>query len=255
VSDPAPGPLRIVITDDEAPARSRLHDLLLDCSAELPLEVVGEAGNGQELLDCLEVTPCDVVLLDIRMPVLDGIEAALHMQSLPRRPAIVFTTAYDAFAVKAFELQAIDYLLKPIRQRRLSEALMRARTLAAPSTQALRQLQAGARKHLSVQERGKLLLVPVEQILFLRAEQKYVTIRTAQREYVLEEPLTRLEQEFGPRFVRIHRNCLIGRDHIDGFERVSEGGESGWSVIVRGLKERLPVSRRQQHVIRELARA
>lgn len=246
------GALRVVIADDEAPARSRLRDVLQDCGAALAIEVVGEAGNGNELLALLDETPCDVVLLDIRMPGMDGIEAAGHMRRLAQAPTVIFTTAYDTYAVQAFELHAVDYLVKPIRQARLAQALTRAGSLALPSAEVLQQLHAGPRKHLSVQERGKLLLVPVDRILYLRAEQKYVTMRTAEREYVVEESLTRLEEEFGHLFVRIHRSCLVGRDHIDRFERTDDG-DSGWQAVLRGLDERLPVSRRQQHVIKELA--
>jgi two-component system response regulator AlgR len=247
--------LRIVIADDEAPARSRIRDLLEDCAATFALEVVGEAANGRTLIDLLQRTPADVVLLDIRMPEMDGIEAAQHIQKLPDPPSLIFTTAYDAYALKAFELHAVDYLLKPIRLRRLHDALTRVRSITPLSLDVLQQLTPEARRHLSVQERGRLVLVPVEKILFMRAELKYVTIRTAEREHLLEESLTRLEQEFHEKFVRIHRSCLVARDHIESFERGGEeGGESGWVVKLRGLDERLPVSRRQQHVMKEFGR-
>jgi len=247
--------LRIVIADDEAPARSRIRDLLEDCAATFALEVVGEAANGRTLIDLLQRTPADVVLLDIRMPEMDGIEAAQHIQKLPDPPSLIFTTAYDAYALKAFELHAVDYLLKPIRLRRLHDALTRVRSITPLSLDVLQQLTPEARRHLSVQERGRLVLVPVEKILFMRAELKYVTIRTAEREHLLEESLTRLEQEFHEKFVRIHRSCLVARDHIESFERGGEeGGESGWVVKLRGLGERLPVSRRQQHVMKEFGR-
>jgi two-component system response regulator AlgR len=247
--------LRIVIADDEAPARSRIRDLLEDCAATFALEVVGEAANGRTLIDLLQRTPADVVLLDIRMPEIDGIEAAQHIQKLPDPPSVIFTTAYDAYALKAFELHAVDYLLKPIRLRRLHDALTRVRSITPLSLDVLQQLTPEARRHLSVQERGRLVLVPVDRILFMRAELKYVTIRTAEREHLLEESLTRLEQEFHEKFVRIHRSCLVARDHIESFERGGEeGGESGWIVKLRGLDERLPVSRRQQHVMKEFGR-
>jgi two-component system, LytTR family, response regulator AlgR len=246
--------LRIVIADDEAPARSRIRDLLDDCAATLALEVTGEAGDGRELIDLLQSSPADVVLLDIRMPEMDGIEAALHIHKLPDPPSIIFTTAFDAYALKAFELHAVDYLLKPIRLRRLHDALSRVRALTPLSLDVLQQLHPEARRHLSVQERGRVILLPVDRILYMRAELKYVTIRTADREHLLEESLTRLEQEFRDRFVRIHRSCLVARDHIDRFERGEEGAEGPWTVVLRGLEERLPVSRRQQHVIREFGR-
>ena len=247
--------LRIVIADDEGPARSRIRDLLEDCAASFALEVVGEAANGRALIELLQRTPANMVLLDIRMPEMDGIEAAQHIQTLPDPPSVIFTTAYDAYALKAFELHAVDYLLKPIRLRRLHDALTRVRSITPLSLDILQQLAPEARRHLSVQERGRVVLVPVDKILFMRAELKYVTIRTAEREHLLEESLTRLEQEFHEKFVRIHRSCLVARDHIESFERGGEeGGESGWVVKLRGLDERLQVSRRQQHVMKEFGR-
>jgi two-component system response regulator AlgR len=247
--------LRVVIADDEAPARSRMRDLLEDCAASLALQVVGEAASGRELLDVLQTTPADVVLLDIRMPEMDGIEAAQHIQKLAEPPSIIFTTAYDTYALKAFELHAVDYLVKPIRLRRLHDALTRVRAITPLSLEVLQQIQPEPRRHLSVQERGRVILVPVDKILYMRAELKYVTIRTLEREYLLEESLVRLEEEFRERFVRIHRSCLVARDYIDRFERAGEEAvEVGWSVILRGLEERLPVSRRQQHVIKEFGR-
>jgi len=247
--------LRIVVADDEQPARSRIRDLLEDCAASLALEVVAEAANGCALVEVLQHTQADVVLLDIRMPEMDGIEAAQHIQKLANAPSVIFTTAYDAYAVKAFELHAVDYLVKPIRLRRLYDALVRVRSITPLSLDVLQRLAPEPRRHLSVQERGRLLLVPVDRVLFMRAELKYVTIRTAEREYLLEESLTRLEQEFRESFVRVHRSYLVSRDHIESFERGADGGgENGWIVKLRGLDERLPVSRRQQHVMREFGR-
>jgi len=247
--------LRVAITDDEAPARSRIRDLLEDCAASMALEVAGEASDGRELIELLQTTPVDVVLLDIRMPEMDGIEAAQHIQKLPEPPSVIFTTAYDVYALKAFELHAVDYLVKPIRLRRLHDALSRVRAITPLPLDVLQKLAPEPRGHLSVQERGRVILVSVEKILYMRAELKYVTIRTAEREYLLEESLTRLEEEFGNRFLRIHRSCLVARNHIDRFERVAEeGSDGGWVTILRGLDERLPVSRRQQHVIKEFGR-
>lgn len=247
--------LRVFIVDDEPPARNRLRDLLHDCSEQLALEVVGEAGNGQEALDKLIETPVDVVLLDIRMPQMDGIELAQHLNRLPKPPVIIFTTAYDTYAIKAFELHAIDYLLKPIRLGRLFEALTRARAAVPVQTEVLRDLLPEPRKFLSIHERGKIHLVPIEQVLFLRAELKYVTVRTAEHEYLLEESLTALEKEFAARFVRVHRNCLVAKDEIEGFEKGGgeEGEGSGWMVKLKGLDELLPISRRQQHIVKEFS--
>jgi two-component system response regulator AlgR len=245
--------LRVFIVDDEPPARNRLRDLLNDCSEQLALDVVGEAGNGQEALDKLTEIPADVVLLDIRMPQMDGIELAQHLNKLPKPPVVIFTTAYDAYAIKAFDLHAIDYLLKPIRLGRLFEALNRARVAVPVQTEVLRDLLPEPRKNLSIHERGKIHLIPIEQVLYLRAELKYITVRTAEREYLLEESLTELEKEFAARFVRIHRNSLIAKDAIAGFEKGGDEGESGWMVKMKGLDELLAISRRQQHIVKEFS--
>jgi two-component system response regulator AlgR len=244
--------LRVFIVDDEPPARNRLRELLNDCNAQIALDIVGEAGNGQEALDRLTETAADVVLLDIRMPQMDGIEVAQHLNKLPKPPVIIFTTAYDVYAIKAFELHAIDYLLKPIRLKRLFEALTRARDAVPVQTEVLRELLPEPRKNLSIHERGKIHLIPVDQVLYLRAELKYVTVRTATHEHLIEESLTAMEKEFAARFVRIHRNCLVAKDAIEGFERGGEEGGSGWQVKLKGLEERLPISRRQQHIVKEV---
>ena len=246
--------LRVFIVDDEAPARARLKDLLADCSAEMPLEVIGEAANGREALNALVDTPADVVLLDIRMPEMDGIELAQHLQKLVEPPAIVFTTAYDAYAINAFEVHAIDYLLKPIRAGRLKEALGRAQATRKATAAAFRDVRKDAPAFLSAQERGRIHLIPIEDVIYLKAELKYVTVRTAEREYLIEEALARLEQEYAERFVRVHRNCLVARASIRGFERGSGDAEGSWLALLDGCDEKIPVSRRQQHIVRELAR-
>ena len=253
-------PLRILIVDDEAPARRRLRDVLSDSSAALPLTVVGEAANGKEAIALLEVSKPDVLLLDIRMPVMDGIETAEHLLKLEPAPAVIFTTAFDDYAIQAFEVNAIDYLLKPIRPERLIAALQKARALTNARMAALKSAVGKARRHLAIGDRGRILLVPLADVVFLKAELKYVTVRTLAKEYLLEESLMKLEQEFTECFVRIHRNCLLARDYIEGFERVAheaeegEGASSGWVARIRGMAERLPVSRRQQHLIKEFKR-
>ncbi len=244
-------PLTIFIVDDETPARNRLKDLLADCETQFPLQLVGEAGNGQEALNKLAETHAEVVLMDIRMPQMDGIELARHLNKLDEPPVIIFTTAYDAYAIQAFEQRAIDYLLKPIRLGRLFEALSRARDAVPIRTEVLQELMPEPRKHLSVHERGKIILVPITDVLYLRAEMKYVTVRTAEREYLIEESLTALEKEYAARFVRIHRNCIVAREFIAGFEKGGDEGESGWLMKLQGLQERLPVSRRQQSIVKE----
>jgi two-component system response regulator AlgR len=166
-------------------------------------------------------------------------------------PAIIFTTAFDAYALKAFEVNAIDYLLKPVRLERLLVALGKTRGGAPVTRAALDAAANQPRRHLSVHERGRIILVPLADILYLRAELKYVTVRTAEREYLVEESLTRLEEEFGDAFVRVHRNCLVARSAIGGFERSVEDGESGWAVLIQATGEKLPVSRRQHHVVKQ----
>ena len=250
----SPAQLRILIVDDEAPARARLRDLLSDCSAEMPLEVVGEAGTARDAVDVLASSQANVILLDIRMPEMDGIEFAQHLQKLPEPPAIVFTTAYDAYAIRAFEVHAVDYLLKPIRISRLKDALARAQSAKAPSAAALRDMSKGAPAFLSAQERGRIYLIPLDEVIYLKAELKYVTVRTREREYLIEDALARLEQEYADRFVRVHRNCLIARAAVRGFERSAGEGEGHWLALLDGCDEKIAVSRRQQHIVRELGR-
>ena len=248
-----PLPLRVLIVDDEAPARSRLRDLLMDCKASVPLEIVGEAASGAQALELVAKQRPDVVLLDIRMPGMDGIETAQHLRKLDHSPAIIFTTAYDAYALKAFKVHAIDYLLKPIRAQRLIDALITARTAMAPKEAALAEMRRTPRSSLSASERGKVHLIPVGDIIYLKAELKYVTVHTRVREYLVEESLTRLEEEFGERFVRAHRSCLVARAAIRGFERgAGEGGDGHWEVLLNGCDERIAVSRRQQYIVRDI---
>jgi two-component system, LytTR family, response regulator AlgR len=248
-------PLRIVIVDDEAPARSRLRELLADCAARLPLSIEGEADSGRAALALLAERPADAVLLDIRMPEMDGIEVAQHLQKLDDPPAVIFTTAYDAYAISAFEVHALDYLLKPIRAARLIEALSRVNAAQPPGAETLRELRTEPRAFLSAPERGRIHLIPVGDVIYLKAELKYVTVRTAMREYLIEESLTRLEQEYAERFVRVHRNCIVAQAAIRGFERAAgETGEGHWVVVLNGCGERIAVSRRQQHIVRAFGR-
>ena len=252
----ADAPLHVLIVDDEAPARRRLRELLTDCGSVLPLALVGEASNGREALDMLRAVNADLVLTDIHMPEMDGLEFARHVLKLPQPPVVIFTTAHDEHAVQAFELSAIDYLMKPVRVQRLLAALEKVPRLKPLSAARLDQLPASTRRFLSVTERSRVVLVPIEEIVYLKAELKYITIRTAEREYLLEESLTKLEDEFGSRLVRVHRNCLVARDFIRGFERrVGGDGDAHWEVLLKGVPEMLPVSRRQQAIVREIGRA
>jgi len=240
--------LNILIADDEAPARNRMRDLLAEIEN---LAVVAEAKNGKEAIELALETKPDLMLLDIRMPLMDGIEAAQHAQKLEPKPHIIFTTAFDAYAIKAFDLNAIDYLLKPIRLERLQTAINKAHALKPKQMEALKPLQK-MRTHLSIHERGRVLLVPIETIIYLRAELKYVTVRTAEREYLIEESLTNLEIEFGERFIRLHRNCLVARHFIAGYEkRLNQDNEQQWVALLKAIPETVAISRRQQYLIRE----
>ena len=248
--------LSVLIVDDEAPARARLRELLADIAGERPNRVAGEAADGREALSFLDCQPVDVALVDIRMPTMDGIELARHLPRLARPPALIFATAYDAHAVEAFELNAVDYLLKPVRAARLAEALARADRLRLPSDEVLGGLQPEGRRHFSCSERGRLLLVPVDEVIYLRADLKYVTARTREREYLLDESLTQIELEFSQRFIRLHRSVLVAREAIQGFERPPrDAADAHWLALLRGVPERLPVSRRQWPLVRNLARS
>lgn len=243
--------MRVFLVDDEAPARSRLRVLLADLAPDFPNVVVGEAEHGAAALDLLSGTQADVVLADIRMPVMDGVELAQHLGRLSPAPACVFVTAFDQYAVKAFELSAVDYLLKPVRALRLKEALEKAQRAAALPADLARRVNPEGRRYLSCGERGRVLLVPVQEIVYFRAEQKYVTARTVDREYLLEESLVQLEQEFPQRFIRIHRNSIVARPAVAGFERSHDGDAEGqWLVLLKGVPEKLPVSRRQWPAIK-----
>ncbi len=242
-------PLRIFIIDDEPPARNRLRDLLADCGEQMPLQVAGEAGDGPEALRLLAHIEVDVVLLDIHMPGMDGLQIAQHLAQRGQLVSVIFTTAYDAHAIRAFELEARDYLMKPVRAERLLAALRKVRgnspVAAAPAE----------RQYLSAHERGRVLLVPVNDIICLRAEQKYVAARTLVHSYLLEESLASLEQSFPQRFIRIHRSILVARSAIAGFALKDRGSDdeehSGWVVLLKGLDEALPVSRRQYAVVKQ----
>src|SRR3954468_22749331 len=245
--------IRVFIADDEEPARERLKELLSDIGEEVPNMVAGEAKNGVEALERLPASGAQVLLLDIRMPGMDGLELARHVAGVEDAPAVVFVTAHDKHAVEAFDLNALDYLLKPVRAARLGAALKKAAAGGAPRRESLARAADTPREYLSVAERNRIVLVPVRDILFLRAEQKYVTVRTRSREHLIEESLVALEREFSGPFVRIHRNCLVARSAIRGFERTGGGEEEAhWQVVLDGAPERLPVSRRQWPTVREL---
>ena len=246
---PSHSPLKILLVDDEPLARSRLRELLADIAGQVASEVVGEAPNGLLALEFLRANAVDVVLADIRMPGMDGIELASHLGRLPLPPAVIFTTAYDNYAVQAFDLNAVDYLLKPVRAQRLLAALQKLPQVH-PDAELLtgigQSLRGAGRTHLSCHERGRLLLVPLSEVLYFKADLKYVTARTVGREYLLDEALTHLESEFAERFIRLHRAVLVAKTALAGFEKAAgdDADAHGWALL-RGVPEKLPVSRRQ----------
>ena len=255
-------PLKVFIADDEAPARSRLKELLADIRESVATEVAGEAGNGLDVIERLPGSGAQLLLLDIQMPGMGGIELARHLAGLENPPAIVFVTAHDRHAVEAFELNALDYLMKPVRSDRLAAALKKAAAAGSVQRERLErageQANAGAREYFSVTERNRIALVPVGEVLFLKAELKYVTLGTKAARHLIEEPLVAIEREFAGRFVRVHRNCLVARSAIRGFERGGNSGAGGgedephWNVVLEGVAERLPVSRRQWPALKGL---
>ena len=246
--------ITVLIVDDEPLARQRLRDLVGDIGG---YAIAGEAANGVEAMAQLQASAVDIVLVDIRMPVMDGIEFAQHLRGMAAPPGLIFTTAYDHYALQAFDLNAVDYVLKPIRAERLAAALAKVQAqqpMTDKQLQALQPLQS-THAHLSIHERGKVLLVPLAEVLYLRAELKYVTVRTREKSYLLEASLSQLEHTYHQHFVRVHRNALVARDAIAGFEKPrGEAGdvsaEAAWVVLIKGITDTLAVSRRHQHLIK-----
>ncbi|MEE9141906.1 MAG: LytTR family DNA-binding domain-containing protein [Gammaproteobacteria bacterium] len=232
--------MKVVIVDDEAPARDRLSRLVSELD---DYAVVGDATNGAEaLMVCHDQAP-DIVLMDIRMPGMDGIEAAQNLALLDEPPAVIFTTAYNEYAIEAFEAQAIGYLMKPIRRSRLVAVLAQATRLTRPQLTAVAQREQPLRKrsHLCARVRDDLVLIPVEDVVFLVADQKYVRMRHTAGEVLIDESLKALENEFSDEFLRIHRNALVSVGHMKTLHRQEDGG---YEVEVDGCDEHLTVSRR-----------
>jgi two-component system response regulator AlgR len=241
--------MKALIVDDEPLARERMAALLADIEG---IEIVGEAGNGRDALEAIGRLAPDVILLDIRMPVMDGIEVARHLAAIADAPAVIFCTAYGDHALDAFEANAIDYLLKPVRAERLAAALAKARRRSGESASArVRALDAQARTHLCARVRGSLVLVPVADVDYLLAEDKYVVVHHPRGEVLIEEPLKALEDEFESRFVRIHRNCLVARAKLTGLTRTPDGR---LFANLEGVGATLEVSRRNLPALRKLIR-
>ena len=238
--------MKILIVDDEPLARERLGQML----GQLPdMEWAGTAANGREAIARIAELKPDLVLMDIRMPGMDGLEAAHHLRLLPDRPALIFCTAYDEYALAAFDAAAVDYLVKPIRLERLSEALQKAaRMLGSDPGEVIKPEQ---RTHLCARVRGNLVLVPIEQVIFLMAEHKYVTVAYEGGEVLIEEALKALEEEFSEYFLRIHRNALVAVNRIAALEK-----GSGGKVVIRldGSDQILEVSRRNLPSVRKVVK-
>ncbi len=241
--------MKILIVDDEKPARDRLSRMVGELDAH---ELVGEAVNGLEALGMAQSLEPDIVLLDIRMPGMDGIEAARHIAKLDEPPAVIFVTAFSDHALEAFETHAVDYLLKPVKQERLQAALdatiRPTRAQTSRSNGVLSGLE--PRQHICARVRGSLVLVPIENIYYFHAEQKYVTVRHTEGEVLIEDALKGLETEFGDRFHRIHRNALVSLSRLAGMQ--SE--DDGHSVAFRDIDDTLEVSRRHLPGVRKIIR-
>ena len=242
--------MRILIVDDEKLARDRLRELVNDIGGH---SVVGEAQNGNEAVEKASALNPDLLLMDIRMPGMDGLEAAMHLTGMENPPSVIFTTAYDQHALDAFEVNAVDYLLKPIRKDRLANALVKARKLTQKQLQDVSAAQETppSRTHISVHLRGNIHLVPVVDICFFLADSKYVVVRTQGEEHLIEDSLINLEKEFGERFLRIHRNALVAKNFIKAIEKSPAGT---WQVSIHGIDRKLDVSRRHAASVRRWAR-
>lgn len=236
--------MHVLIVDDETLARLRLRTLLEDMAGSLPSLSWTDAADADTALAVLRSRPADVVLLDIHMPGRDGLKLASALKSLPQPPEVIFVTAHAEHALQAFELQALDYLTKPVRRERLLAALQRVSPKVAPP--------AAAEPVLVVSDRGRVLRLPVREVLYLKAEQKYVTLRTEAHSYVLDDSLNDLEQRLGEAFIRVHRNALVAVQAVRALEQRAnaEEGSEGWAVRVAPLDEWLAVSRRQVATVR-----
>lgn len=240
--------LKVLVVDDEALARSRLRTLLGDCTAPAAV-AAAEAADAVQAMKVLQRESFDAVLLDIRMPGVDGMALARAIAALPQPPAVVFITAHSEHAVQAFELEAVDYLTKPVRLERLQQALQKVERLGQSArTQPVQETE----EMLIIQDRGRTERVPLGEVLYFKAELKYITVRTASRSYILDGSLSELEERYAARFMRIHRNALIARRAVRSLEKHFDPEEGeGWAVRLNGVDELLAVSRRQLSAVRE----
>ena len=244
-------PLQILLVDDEALARSRLRTLLADAARAdpaLPPLVVEEAADSAQAWALLQAGAFELVLLDIHMPGPDGLALAARLQTLAKRPAVVFVTAHSLHAVDAFELDALDYLTKPVRLARLQQALARLLRQRAPAP-------AASPGTLLIQDRGRSARVPLGEVLYFKAELKYLTVRTAAHSFILDSALGDIETRHGAQFLRIHRNALVARHALRALEKHHDPEEGeGWAERLQGIDEPLAVSRRQLAAVRAALR-
>jgi two-component system response regulator AlgR len=235
----------VLVVDDEPLARARIKRMLADIDG---VRWLGEAADGYECLSSVEALRPDVVLLDIRMPGMDGVEAAKHMAELETPPAVIFCTAYDEYALAAFDTAAVDYLVKPIRSERLAQALQKASRLTQLQLTQVAKEAGSKPSNLCINSHKGMELIPVASIRCFIADQKYVTIVHDKGEVLFDRPLKSLEEEFGSMFIRIHRNALVAHAHIEGLERDRAGH---FNVVLNGIEIKPAVSRRHLSELRE----
>lgn len=241
--------MKILIVDDEQLARDRLARMIGGFEHH---EVIGEAGNGIEAVKVASSLQPEVVLMDIRMPAMDGLEAARHFAEFEEPPAVIFCTAYEEHAVEAFDLQAVGYMLKPVRKENLEAALGKAQRVNKAQLAALAEEQPPRRTHISARTRKGIELIPVEDIRYFQADQKYVTVRHGEGEIIIDDTLKELEEEFGERFVRVHRNALVAARHITGLDRLPDGH---YQIRLRDVEELVDISRRHVAAVRKYVKS
>ncbi len=237
--------MKVMIVDDERPALDRISSML---DAESNFDICAQAKNGMEAIKMAESHKPDIALMDIRMPGMDGLEAARHLSEMEEPPAVIFTTAFGEHALEAFDTQAVAYLLKPIRQEKLMEALDKATKLNKAQLVQLAEGEKTRRTHICARVRGNLELIPVSDIYYFQADQKYVTVRHVYGEVLIEEPLKALEDEFGDAFMRIHRNALVSRDRMAGMNKTPEGR---FQLVLKEIDDTLEISRRHVAAVRK----
>ncbi len=241
--------MKVVIVDDEHLARGRIARMLEDLE---DVEVIGQAENGIQAIELCNVEPPDIILMDIRMPGMDGLEAARHIVEMEEPPAIIFCTAYEEHALEAFDVQAVGYLLKPVRREDLNKALSSARRTNRVQLSALAEQDEQQRTHISARTRRGIELVPVSDVRYFQADQKYVTVRYSEGELLIDETLRELEKEFGEDFIRVHRNALVAGGYIEGMDRNEDGH---YQIRMRDVDEQIPISRRHVASVRKIIKS